>query len=507
MLHNAAENVSGWEWQKLEYTINEDYAEIAAQIAAVKPDLLGCSLYIFNFNAVMEILGRFHVLFPAAEIVLGGPECAGDAGWKLLEKFPFIKTVFRGEAEGFFAEYLQNFPAKKREVIPSDKMAVYEKWHEKFPVDDCFFSADKAFVQIETSRGCPMGCKYCTSSNIPLRLKELSDVEKELSHLYAKGVREVRLLDRTFNFPQWRGAALLKLFREKFPDVEFHLEIHPQFLDDELKNELKIAPKLHIEAGIQSFDEKVQRAIGRNSKKDEVSEGVKFLASCKNFETHVDLICGLPEQTPDSVLSDVAELINFRADEIQLETLKILHGTPLERETGKWGIIYSPFPPYDVMQTATFPAAEILYTRKVSRILDLFYNHAALREVCRRIGLKNASDVRIFVDFMIEHEVDFNRLFDLKKRVLYLIGFLKKYPSVPAEFEIAKLWIEQGYPQNELPFGKICRFEGTLPDFDAETQKILSRRETKLWQLKHCNFVMNFAVNRHFKLNGAAFVW
>ena len=508
MLHSAAKNVQKWEWYDIECTTKEDYAEIAAKAAAFQPDLLACSLYIFNFDSVINILSRFHELCPDCRIVVGGPECSGDAAHEIIEKYPFIHTVFRGEAEGVFAEYLHDFPDSECRVIPEKNNALYEKWTEDFPVNDRFFNTNKAFVQVETSRGCPMGCKYCTSSNIPLRMKELSNVEKELYLLHSKGVKEIRLLDRTFNFPAWRGAALLKLFREKFPDIEFHLEIHPQFLNDEIKKELQNAPNLHIEAGIQSLDENVQRAIGRNSRKKEVVSGIKFLASCRNFETHVDLICGLPEQTLESVLNDVVELIKLKVDEIQLETLKILHGTPLEKETAAYGISYSPLPPYDVMQTAVFSAAEILYVRKLSRLLDLYHNHPALREAFRKLNFTTAEDIQRFQNFMLENNFDFKQLSDLKKRILYFIKFLKKYPSDAAAFEISKVWLAQGYPLTELPFGEIRRFEGELPiNLVAETEALFAHRETRFQQLTYKNFVMNFAVNRHFKLNGAAFIW
>lgn len=509
MLHCAAKDVPDWDWELMECTINEDCAEFAVKAAEISPDLLGCSLYIFNFDFVMELLGRFHALCPTCRIVLGGPECAGDFAYEILQKYPFIDNVFRGEAEANFADYLRKFPDNvPNSAIPENGTVIYENWMSDFPVNDVFFCASKAFVQVETSRGCPMGCKYCTSSNVPLRLKELSDVEKELEILHAKGVREIRLLDRTFNFPQSRGTALLKLFRQKFPDIKFHLEIHPQFLNDELKAELASAPHLHIEAGIQSFDENVQRAIGRNSKKHEVIDGIKFLTSCDNFETHVDLICGLPEQTFDSILADVALLIQLEVDEIQLETLKILHGTPLEKECSSYGIIHSPTAPYDVMQTKTFSASEIFEVRKLSRLLDLFHNHAALRGAFRKLGIDNGAAVRCFMDFMFSKKIDIKQLLDLRKRVIYLADFVKKYPEPDGAFEIAKVWIEQGYPMTDIPFGKVCRFEGSLPVFNDEiSQKILQHRDTKLWQLQYHDFVMNFALNRQFKLNGAVLVW
>lgn len=509
ILHSAAEHVTDWHWSVTECTVAEDPAEIAMQIADKKPDLIGATLYLFNRNHLMDILGRIHSLMPQTRIVLGGPECSGKGAKELLDNYAFIHDVFVGEAEGLFTEYLANYDNDSpRRIFPEKGIAVYEKWHEKFPVNDIFFRADKAFVQLETSRGCPIGCKYCTSSYIPLRMKELEDVEKELSLLHGKGVREVRLLDRTFNLPQWRGAALLKLFREKFSDIEFHLEIHPQFLNEELRKELLIAPNLHVEAGIQSFSPEVQRAIGRNSKKDETFEGLKFLSACSAFETHADLICGLPEQDANTVLEDVLELLRCGVDEIQLETLKILHGTALAENAANLGLVYSPTPPYDVMKTEKFSHADIIYIRKLSRILDIFHNHSVLRGIFRKLSFESSDDLRKFTDFMLAKGIELKCVLDLKKRLILLIDYVKKYPILEAEFEISKVWIENNYPLNAIPFGVLKKFNDSIPANITENYSdLLSHRETKIWSLEHGTKIFNFVLNRHFKLNGTAVGW
>lgn len=509
ILHNAAGNVPDWHWDCIECTIDEDPTETAIQMADRQPTLACATLYIFNRDRVLEILSRFHALAPSATIVLGGPECSGQSASELLERYSFIHDIFIGESEGLFAEYLAKYNKNSpRRIFPEKGFAIYESWHEKFPVNDIFFKTDKAFVQLETSRGCPIGCKYCTSSNIKLRMKELPEVEKEIAVLHDKGVRKIRLLDRTFNFPQWRGTALLKLFREKFSDIEFHLEIHPQFIDDELKKELISAPNLHIETGIQSFDEKVQHAIGRNCKKNDAVNGLKFLASCPNFETHADLICGLPQQNLNTIINDIIELIKCGTDEIQLETLKILHGTPLQREADETGLIYSPVPPYDVMETDDLSRHDIIYARCLSRILDIFHNHHALRPVFRKLNLTESNNLRIFADHMLEKGIGLKCVVDLKKRLLLLTDFIKKYPSSDAEFEICKTWINNNYPLSEIPFGTLKKFDEKIPlCITKSNDKLFSHKDTKIWTLCCKDKVFHFAVNRHFKLNGAACSW
>ena len=152
---------------------------------------------------------------------------------EILKNYPFIGVAFRGEGEGVFPAFLARFDLYPvRAVIPAEGSAVFEEWESASPpVGDPFFRVDKPFVQMETSRGCPMGCIYCTSCHTKVRCKSPDSVRKELTMLRGRGVSEIRLLDRTFNFPPKRGAELLRIFRTEFPDLRFHLEIHPGFLD------------------------------------------------------------------------------------------------------------------------------------------------------------------------------------------------------------------------------------------------------------------------------------
>ena len=102
-------------------------------------------------------------------------------------------------------------------------------------------------------------------------------------------------LDRTFNYNTHRAKELLQLFLE-YPDIHFHLEIHPALLSEELKEELKQLPQglLHLEAGIQSLREPVLEQSHRMGKLSDALKGLKFLCSLPNMETHADLIAGLP---------------------------------------------------------------------------------------------------------------------------------------------------------------------------------------------------------------------
>ena len=514
LLHAASVGIGGWEWSVLETTLEADRAETALELAARKPDLVCATLYLFNRDAVMEILERLHALMPECRIAVGGPECLGEGAQEILDCCPFVGTVFRGEGEEVFPEFLRTFSSgeRRRQIVPEQETAIFHAWATApSPVGDPFFRMDKPFVQLETSRGCPMNCCYCTSCGTTLRFRPPDAVRRDLEALRNRGGTEVRLLDRTFNFPEDRGVELLRLFRNEFPEIRFHLEIHPRLLGEAMRRELLAANpgQLHIEVGIQSLNARVQRAIGRSASPGEALEALRFLCRCSNFETHADLLAGLPEQSADSLFRDVADLLDAGPAEIQLEVLKVLPGTPLRSRAKELGIVFSPQPPYDVMRTESMSGAEILRFRLLSRLLDLTYNHPALHPVLRAARKESPEFLSGLLDFFLRNGLDLKRLFDLKRRFLLLADFFDGKNFDTIRTELALQWILAGYPPGTGP-GMAAEKTSGIP----ENARLLSgspaserERETRFLLLRRAGDTVYFALNRKYAFNRPAAVW
>lgn len=356
-----------------------------------------------------------------------------------------------------------------------------------------------------------MGCCYCTSCNTKLRFRSLDSIRLELTSLQKQGVAELRLLDRTFNFPPKRGTELLKLFRMEFPAMRFHLEIHPQFLEEEMKKELLGAnpEQLHIEAGIQCLSENVQNAIGRRSRPEDALEGLRFLCGCPNFKTHADLLAGLPGQTAESLFRDVASLIQAGPAEIQLEVLKVLPGTPLRSQAEMFGLVYCPETPYDVMKTGTMSAKEILQIRLLSRLLDLTYNHPALHSIIRTAQEEDSEVIRSLLDFFIRNGLELKRLFDLKKRFLMLAEFFSAENYQKTNAELAFQWLCAGYPPGSGP-GSRAEKTDAIPECAVLVCGVpgsKEERETKFWTLCGKDALFYFAFNRKYLFNRPAAIW
>ena len=457
------------EWEIVSATINENTGMIVDEIYRHRPDILAATTWLFNHEQLMHVASRVKALLPEACLVLGGPEFLGD-NEEFLRKNPFVDCVFRGEGEEVFPQWLTcwNHPEQWHTVPGLCYLTPNKEYKDNGiarvlnfaglvpPEQSRFFNWSKPFVQLETTRGCFNTCAFCVSGGEkPVRTLSIESIRERLQLIHAHGIKNVRVLDRTFNYNPRRAKELLRLFLEFHPDIRFHLEIHPALLSEELKEELSLLPKglLHLEAGIQSLREPVLEKSRRMGKLSDALDGLRFLCALPNMETHADLIAGLPLYHLHEIFEDVRTLSGYAAAEIQLESLKLLPGTEMRRRAEELGIKYSPLPPYEVLQTHEISVSELQTARQLSRLLDGFYNTPAWQALTRELILNDEQFLHRFLAYLTKANL-IDQPMSLEKRGLILYEFCKQNdPEYQIQAAIA--WIEAGMSLKKLPAEKV----------------------------------------------------
>lgn len=457
------------EWEIVSATINENTGMIVDEIYRHRPDILAATTWLFNHEQLMHVASRVKALLPKTCLVLGGPEFLGN-NEEFLRKNPFVDCVFRGEGEEVFPQWLTcwNHPEQWHTVPGLCYLTPNKEYKDNGiarvlnfaglvpPEQSRFFNWSKPFVQLETTRGCFNTCAFCVSGGEkPVRTLSIESIRERLQLIHAHGIKNVRVLDRTFNYNPRRAKELLRLFLEFHPDIRFHLEIHPALLSEELKEELSLLPKglLHLEAGIQSLREPVLEKSRRMGKLSDALDGLRFLCALPNMETHADLIAGLPLYHLHEIFEDVRTLAGYAAGEIQLESLKLLPGTEMRRRAEESGIKYSPLPPYEVLQTHEINVSELQTARQLSRLLDGFYNTPAWQALTRELILNDEQFLHRFLAYLTKANL-IDQPMSLEKRGLILYEFCKQnYPEYQIQATIA--WIEAGMSLKKLPAEKV----------------------------------------------------
>lgn len=463
-LHAQVAHDDTLQWEVVSATINEQVGMVVEAVVSHRPDVIAATVWLFNHEALVHILARTKALLPQTCIILGGPEFLGD-NEPFLRRNSFVDCVFRGEGEQFFKQEKENFLAKERWKAIIGLCYIDAEGHYRDngiariadfasltpPEESRFFNWEKPFVQLETTRGCFNTCAFCVSGGEkPIRTLPIDTIRKRLQLIHSHGIKNVRVLDRTFNYNTRRARELIQLFLE-FPDIRYHLEIHPALLSTELKELLQELPTglLHLEAGIQSLRSSVLQASRRMGRLEDALDGLRFLCSLPNMETHADLIAGLPHYRLSEIFEDVHTLASYHVGEIQLESLKLLPGTEMRHCAAEWGICYSPLPPYEVLQTNDITSAELQTARRLSRLLDAYYNTPAWREITTRLMLHDSMFLPHFLHHLQSHSY-IDQPMSLEKRGLILYRFCKThYPDFLLQVSIA--WIEAGMSLKKEP--------------------------------------------------------
>jgi oxygen-independent coproporphyrinogen-3 oxidase len=114
---------------------------------------------------------------------------------------------------------------------------------------------------------------------------------------------------------------LLGSLRSSFkllPGAEIAIEVDPRTVDEGRLAHLRKIGFNRLSFGVQDFDTDVQQAVHRVQSLEMVERLMKFSRALGFQSTNVDLIYGLPRQTPQSLARTVAQVSALRPDRIAL---------------------------------------------------------------------------------------------------------------------------------------------------------------------------------------------
>ena len=369
----------------VEFDINQRPTDIAEVLLAREPKIVGLGVYIWNVAPTTELVATLKRIRPNLTIILGGPEVSYE-----LENQPIVLMadyVITGEADLAFAELCGRLLSGER---PATKIlpAVLPEFSQLTLPYHLYNEQDLAHrvIYIEASRGCPFTCEFCLSSlDIPVRQVPLPLLLENLERLLARGAKQFKFVDRTFNLNLQISRAILEFFLARYePGHFFHFEMVPDRLPEALREVIAKFPSgaLQFEVGIQTFNEEVGRLIKRRQNYQRLEDNMRFLRQQTGVHIHADLIVGLPGETLESFAAGFDRLIALGPQEIQVGILKRLRGTPIIRHDAEFQMVYNPHPPYEILQNRLIDFATMQTLRRFARYWDMVGNSGNFIESC-----------------------------------------------------------------------------------------------------------------------------
>lgn len=349
----------------LEATVNQSVAQIAEQIMAQQPDVLGISTYIWNAHMLPQLFALLRAQLPKTAIVLGGPEATHNAAYWLEQG---ADHVINGAGEQQFAALLDDY-------IAATPVASLDPYSEEY-----FHALGGRIAYIETSRGCPFRCTYCLSGESKLEFVPLDLTKAQIAKLARSGTRTIKFVDRTFNANAQRACDIWEYILTLNSDCCFHFEVAADLFDEQSLQLLsRVAPgKIQLEIGLQSFHEPTLVAVQRKTNLEKAQKSIRRLVAMGNIHVHVDLIAGLPEENLATFAQSFNRAYALGTHKLQLGFLKLLHGSKLRGQAQSLGLVYHKEPPYELISSPWLSEDDLQWLKTAENALQHTYNQGRL---------------------------------------------------------------------------------------------------------------------------------
>ncbi len=446
----------------IEFTIQELPINIVEQLLADNPKIIGFSVYIWNVSEVNNVVAMIKQISPDVIIVLGGPEVSHHPDVPPVTDI--ADYVISGPGELSLPRLCQqllnqDLPEQKfitGEAAPLESLVLpYEYYSDE--------DIRNRLIYVEASRGCPFKCEFCLSAlDKTVKAFSLQPFFDAMDSLLARGVRNFKFIDRTFNLKISTSIAILEFFLERMTDdLYLHFEVVPDNLPDKLKEALQRFPKhsLQFEIGVQTFDPEIQDLISRKQNNEKTKQNLLWLRENTGAHLHTDLIFGLPSDTLDNFGDSFDQLVALKPHEIQMGILKRLRGAPLNRHNETYQLRYNPEAPYNILTTKDISFTEMQRVNRFARFWDMIGNSGRFTNTLPLIlseqPFKNFMQLsdELFLLAGSTWKIALKRLFELLYEILTTqfnlsIEVVKEHLAL--DFERAKLKGIPGYEQTTV---------------------------------------------------------
>jgi tRNA A37 methylthiotransferase MiaB len=363
---------------KIEIKIFKYIPKLEKAIEEEPPDVLGLSNYAWSHNISSEMFKILAVKNPQAIKIWGGPNFPIDlpSQKEFMKKHYEIDAYVPVDGETGFSNIVG-------EILKLDSLEQMEQRILEKPIDGCItrnrlgeiqfsiptirikkldeipspytsglldeFFDGKLTPMIQTNRGCPFHCTFCTDGKDEVNqvnMFGLDRIRSELNYI-SKHVPEntpsLHISDLNFGmYPRDQEIC------EELANMQEKVN-YPKFIKCTTgKNQRekiiqairKLSDSLRITMSVQSLDEQVLTNIRRSN--ISVDQMLELYPAIKKsgLQTTSEVILGLPGETYQNHIETLRGLVHARMDEIVVHTCMLLDGSEMKtpEEMKKWDL-------------------------------------------------------------------------------------------------------------------------------------------------------------------------
>jgi|ETNmetMinimDraft_33_1059910.scaffolds.fasta_scaffold04056_3 radical SAM superfamily enzyme YgiQ (UPF0313 family) len=413
--------------------------DLSKELEKDQPDVIGFSSYVWSASLSDMFAKRIKEVFPKIITIFGGPNFPSvkEEQFEYLKKKPWIDYFIVKEGEHAFFRLISELINKSSIKVISDlPNLVFIKngkfyYHKKIErimnlteVPSPYLSGrldsfldGKLLPIIQTNRGCPFSCTYCTEGQnywSKIKAKSREVVEGEISYISEKMNNLETDKKRTDFYIADSNFGMYKddLDTCKALAKEQRKTGYPKYIGvttgKNKQNRILEAAKIvngamRLNGSVQSLDPEVLKNINRSNISKEQIVDLALKSSGIGTNSVSEVILGLPGDTIKKHFATLKTLVNSAFNSIVMYQLMILPGTEIGLKTTKekykmqtnFRIIPRCFGIFEVLgkkisvaeieeiciSSNTLSFEDYLKCREMNVIIQIFFNDGIFEEI------------------------------------------------------------------------------------------------------------------------------
>jgi putative methyltransferase len=336
--------------------LKEEPEKIAASLEA--PFLVGFSCYIWNIEYNLALAALVKARFPGCVIAFGGPQIPEDLS--CLEIYPQVDLLMFGEGEETFCGVLRALngsgplsevpniawrapdgPQMTGKAVPGpvyDFPSPYTEGYFDSIMRDTRLRGVRFHMIMETNRGCPYKCLYCSwgDNDAPLRPIRMERVKKDLEWCATHEIDYCMCADANFGiYPRDEEIIdYVVALKKKYGYPQKFEIIAAKYKNDLIfrinKKLFSVGLNKGVDIACQSMNPAVLKNIGRKNMSDE-----EFAFELRRYReagmiTFTDLILALPGETYRSFSEGLFRVLELGQHELlNIHACELLPAAPM----------------------------------------------------------------------------------------------------------------------------------------------------------------------------------
>ncbi|QVK20404.1 radical SAM protein [Mycoplasmatota bacterium] len=300
------ENIKPINIDAFSFNMNSEYTIIFDQLAALNKmlvsnyDFVCISFYSWSMRFIDNIIDLVKSNNPLTQIIAGGYEVGSRTVDSLINQYSKVDKFIIGFAEESLLEILTS--------KSDDKVYSKEVDNKMIP---CIYSNgiidinDNSVVRIETKRGCPANCSFCSyksNDHSKITCHDIEKVKLELRYLNEINVQKVNIIDPIFSIKNYLEILEYLLSINFKPIISFQMKF--EIFYNLIKKSEGLLEKLAeinctLEFGLQSISRQVLDNVERVNDFTSIEYVIRNLNEF-DIDYELSIIRGLPGETCES---------------------------------------------------------------------------------------------------------------------------------------------------------------------------------------------------------------